>query len=51
MQTGQTNVYTIEKKGVKKLIYQTPWYHDGAFAGLVELGLEIPAEMPHFVRD
>ncbi|HYL81626.1 MAG TPA: hypothetical protein VEU07_12480 [Candidatus Acidoferrum sp.] len=51
LETQQKNVYTIEKDGVRKLIYQTPWYRDGAFAGLVELGLEIPAEMPHFVRD
>jgi hypothetical protein len=47
---GQKNVYTIEKNGVKKLIYQSPWYRAGAYAGFVELSLEIPAEMPHFVR-
>ena len=45
-----TNVYTIEKNGVKKLIYQAPWFADGKPAGLVELSLEIPAEIPHFVR-
>lgn len=45
-----TNAYTIEKNGVKKLIYQAPWLKDGKPAGLVELSLEIPAEMPHFVR-
>lgn len=45
-----TNAYTIEKNGVKKLIYQTPWLQDGKPAGLVELSLEIPLEMPHFVR-
>lgn len=50
METQQTNVYTIEKKGVKKLIYQTPWYQDGRYGGFVELSLEIPFEMPHFVR-
>src|SRR5512144_446399 len=37
-----TNVYTIEKNGVRKLIYQSPWYANGKFAGLVELALEIP---------
>ncbi|MFZ3078446.1 MAG: PAS domain-containing protein [Bellilinea sp.] len=46
----QPNIYTIEKKGVKKLIYQVPWYADGVFGGFVELSLEIPFEMPHFVR-
>jgi len=51
LESHQTNVYTIEKKGVKKLIYQAPWYKDGQFAGLVELSLEIPFEMPHFIRD
>jgi transcriptional regulator with PAS, ATPase and Fis domain len=46
----QKNVYTIEKNGVKKLIYQSPWYKDGRYAGFVELSLEIPFEMPHFIR-
>jgi transcriptional regulator with PAS, ATPase and Fis domain len=50
LETQQKNVYTIEKNGVKKLIYQSPWYREGKFAGLVELSLEIPFEMPHFVR-
>lgn len=44
------NVYTIEKNGVKKLIYQTPWYDNGQFAGLMELSMEIPFDMPHYVR-
>ena len=48
--SGRTNVYTIEKQGVKKLIYQAPWYRDGEYAGFVELSLEIPFEMPHLVR-
>ncbi len=47
---GQKNVYTVEKNGVKKLIFQSPWYADGEYAGLVELSLEIPEQMPHFVR-
>jgi transcriptional regulator with PAS, ATPase and Fis domain len=51
LQTRQPNIYTIEKKGVKKLIYQAPFYQDGAYAGFIELSLEIPFEMPHFVRD
>jgi hypothetical protein len=51
MATGQKNVYTIEKNGVKKLIYQTPWHENGQYMGWVELALEIPFELPHFVRD
>jgi len=50
LESHQTNVYTIEKNGVRKLIYQSPWYRNGQFAGLVELALEIPSEMPHLVR-
>jgi PAS domain-containing protein len=50
LETGTTNVYTIERKGVKKLIYQAPWYRNGEHAGLVEFSLEIPFEVPHFVR-
>lgn len=44
------NVYTIEKKGVKKLIYQAPWFENGVFKGLVEISMEIPHDMPHKVR-
>jgi transcriptional regulator with PAS, ATPase and Fis domain len=50
MDSRQANVYTIEKNGVKKLIYQSPWYLNGKYAGFVELSMEIPFEMPHFVR-
>ena len=50
MEARQRNVYTIEKKGVKKLIYQSPWYQNGAYAGFFELSLEVPFELPHFVR-
>jgi len=51
MNNRKPNVYTIEKAGVKKLIYQAPWYKRGKYAGLVELSIEIPFEVPHFVRD
>ena len=50
MNNQETNVYTIEKNGIKKLIYQTPWYENGKFMGLAEFSLEIPYEMPHFKR-
>jgi transcriptional regulator with PAS, ATPase and Fis domain len=45
------NTYTTEKKGVKKFVYQSPFYEDGIFKGIVELGLEIPFKLPHFIRD
>jgi hypothetical protein len=48
--SGQPNIYTIEKRGQKKLIYQAPWYIDGEYAGFVELSLPIPETMPHFIR-
>ena len=50
MTSGQKNVYTIEKRGRKKIIYQSPWFREGEFRGIIELSLEIPFEMPHFIR-
>lgn len=44
------NVYTIEKNGVKKLIYQSPWFKDGKYSGFIEMSFEIPFDMPHFIR-
>jgi transcriptional regulator with PAS, ATPase and Fis domain len=50
LRTQKPNCYTIEKRGIKKLIYQTPWYQGGTYSGFVELSLPLPSEMPHFIR-
>ena len=50
LETGGRNVYTIQKKGIRKLIYQTVWRNEGQVCGLVEFSMEIPEEMPHYVR-
>lgn len=46
-----SNAYTIQKNGQRKLIYQSPWRRDGAVAGLVELSMVLPDDMPHYVRN
>ena len=38
LESRQPNIYTIEKNG------------DGEYAGFIELSLEVPFDMPHFVR-
>jgi transcriptional regulator with PAS, ATPase and Fis domain len=50
MKNQHTNVYTIEKGDIKKMIYQSPWYESGIYAGIVELSMEIPFEAPHYIR-
>ena len=47
---GSTNIYTIEKNGKKKIIYQSPWRNEKAIAGMIEISIELPDEMNHFVR-
>jgi len=47
---GSTNVYTIDKNGKKKIIYQTPWFNENVLGGLIEISFNIPEEMPHFIR-
>ncbi len=44
------NSYTIEKRGIHKMIHQTPWMEDDEFKGVVEISFEIPMEMPHHKR-
>ncbi len=44
------NVYTIEKNGVRKIVFQAHWKREGRDAGLVEITFEIPPNTPHFVR-
>ena len=51
LKTPQTNIYTIEKRGIKKIIRQSPWLKDGQFSGVVEISFEIPERMVHHVRE
>jgi hypothetical protein len=50
LETGESNVYTTERNGIKKFIFQSPWYQDGIRGGMVELAFEVPFDIPHFVR-
>lgn len=50
LENNTTNNYTIEKNGIKKHIYQSPWYKDEQVAGMVEISMEIPFEMPNYKR-
>ena len=51
MASGQPNIYTIEKGGVRKMIYQAHWRTGGRPAGLIEITFELPEPVPHFHRD
>lgn len=50
LREGGTNLYTIEKNGVKKLIWQGAWHRNEHVAGLVEISIVLPPDMPHFIR-
>jgi transcriptional regulator with PAS, ATPase and Fis domain len=51
MEQQQTNIYTVEKNGVTRLIYQSPWYAGGKYSGFMEISFIVPSPMPHIVRD
>ncbi|MGA2504496.1 MAG: PAS domain-containing protein [Anaerolineales bacterium] len=51
MDEQKANAYTIEKNGIKKFIYQSPWFKDGRYSGFIEFSFEIPFEIPHFIRE
>lgn len=44
------NTYFTEKKGVRRLVHQVPWYDEGRFAGLVETVITLPGDCPTKVR-
>ena len=50
LESGRNNIYTIEKNGKRKMICQLPWFEDGEVAGLVEISIPLPDEIPHFIR-
>ena len=52
METGESNTYEIIRHGKRKLLHQTPWYDaEGNVAGLIELAIDLPDNMPVFNRD
>jgi len=51
LKSPRPNIYTIQKKHIRKLVCQVPWYNRGRYSGFVELLMEIPADIPHFIRE
>ncbi len=51
MKDRRTNIYTIERNGIKRLIYQAPWHVNGEYRGFVEIVMALPESMQHFIRD
>lgn len=50
LETGAENCYTTEKNGVKKLVYQSPWFIEGEYMGFVEIIIELPVNLPNIQR-
>jgi transcriptional regulator with PAS, ATPase and Fis domain len=50
MDERKVNCYTIEKNGIKKLIYQSPAFSNGVYSGFIEFSFEIHFELPNFIR-
>lgn len=46
---GEQQLYN-QQAGTSQLIYQTAWRKDGEVAGLVELSIVLPDDMPHYDR-
>lgn len=51
LETKSSNIYTVQKNGKKKMILQLPWFENNQIKGLVELSIELPENIPHYVRD
>lgn len=50
LESGERNIYTTEKDGIRKLICQTPWFKNDQRCGMVEMSIEMPRDIPHFQR-
>ena len=50
MRNRQTNVYTVRKGRIRKIVLQTPWYRKGKYRGFVEVSLPISGKIPNVVR-
>lgn len=52
IETGSANTYQTVRNGKHKLVHQTPWYDEGgAVAGLIEMAIDLPDNIPVLDRD
>ena len=51
MRDRQSNIYTSEENGTKRLLYQFPIYRDGSYSGYGEISFEVPIQIPNILRD
>jgi transcriptional regulator with PAS, ATPase and Fis domain len=42
LKSHRRHIFTMEDNGKRVLLYQSPWFIDGAFSGYVELILDLP---------
>lgn len=47
----EANIYTLEIKGEKALIYQAPMFENGKYKGMVELSINLPKVLPNIRRE
>ncbi len=50
MSAGKPHVFSIERKRVKRIVYQGHWKKNGKAGGLVEISFELPRDMPNLRR-
>ena len=50
MRERKSKVYTSEKGGVKRLVYQSPCYQDGEYVGYAEFSFDVPFEIPNILH-
>jgi transcriptional regulator with PAS, ATPase and Fis domain len=50
MASGKPYAFTAERRGVKKMVYQSHWRRNGRVAGIVELYFELPKKLPNLQR-
>jgi hypothetical protein len=51
IRSRQTNVYTVKKGRIRKIVLQTPWYRKNRYSGFVEISLPITGKIPNIVRN
>jgi hypothetical protein len=50
MKNRQTNVYTVTKGRIRKIVLQVPWYRGKKYRGFVEVSLKISGKIPNVIR-
>jgi len=51
MDSGEPHIFTSERNGRKKMVYEAHWRRDGEVGGMIEVSFQLPRKVRNLAKD